>query len=44
VQGNLRLLVERGARILGPVAGNLACGETGLGAMAAPEAIAAAVG
>lgn len=44
VQGNLRLLVERGARILGPVAGNLACGETGLGAMAPPEAIASAVG
>lgn len=44
VQGNLRLLTERGARLIGPVAGNLACGETGIGAMASPDAIAGAVG
>jgi phosphopantothenoylcysteine decarboxylase/phosphopantothenate--cysteine ligase len=43
VQGNLRLLVERGARTIGPVAGNLACGESGLGAMSDPGDIAAAI-
>lgn len=44
VQANLRLLLERGARAIGPVGGNLACGESGLGAMSDPAAIAAAVG
>ncbi len=40
VQGNLRLLVERGARTIGPIGGNLACGENGMGAMSDPAAIA----
>ena len=44
VQGNLRLLTERGARLVGPVGGNLACGESGIGAMASPDTIAGAVG
>jgi phosphopantothenoylcysteine decarboxylase/phosphopantothenate--cysteine ligase len=44
VQGNVRILVERGARLIGPVEGSLACGESGTGAMADPEAIAAAIG
>jgi phosphopantothenoylcysteine decarboxylase/phosphopantothenate--cysteine ligase len=44
VQGNVRLLVERGARPIGPVAGSLACGESGLGAMSDPTTIAAAIG
>lgn len=43
VQANLRTLVERGALTIGPVAGNLACGESGLGAMSNPVAIAEAV-
>jgi len=43
VQANLRMLTERGARILGPVGGNLACGETGMGAMSDPTVIAAAI-
>jgi phosphopantothenoylcysteine decarboxylase/phosphopantothenate--cysteine ligase len=43
VQGNLKLLQERGARTIGPVGGNLACGENGLGAMSDPTAIAAAI-
>jgi phosphopantothenoylcysteine decarboxylase/phosphopantothenate--cysteine ligase len=44
VQANLVLLSDHGARIIGPVAGDLACGESGLGAMEAPERIAEAVG
>lgn len=43
VQANLRVLLERGARAIGPVPGNLACGEQGVGAMSDPEAIAAAI-
>jgi phosphopantothenoylcysteine decarboxylase/phosphopantothenate--cysteine ligase len=43
VQGNLKLLVERGARTIGPVGGNLACGESGMGAMSDPTAIATAI-
>ncbi len=44
VQANLRLVVERGAKTIGPVTGNLACGEHGIGAMTDPEAIAIAIG
>jgi phosphopantothenoylcysteine decarboxylase/phosphopantothenate--cysteine ligase len=44
VQGNVRLLSGRGARLVGPVSGNLACGESGIGAMESPDAIAGAVG
>lgn len=43
VQAHVRALAERGARLIGPVGGLLACGEQGLGAMADPAAIAAAV-
>jgi phosphopantothenoylcysteine decarboxylase/phosphopantothenate--cysteine ligase len=43
VQENLRRLTGWGARCVGPVAGNLACGESGTGAMADPETIAAAI-
>ncbi len=43
VQGNLKLLVERGARTIGPVGGILACGESGMGAMSDPTAIATAI-
>jgi phosphopantothenoylcysteine synthetase/decarboxylase len=43
VQANLRLLAERGARLIGPVGGDLACGETGMGAMTDPTAIARAI-
>ncbi len=44
VQANLGTLRDHGYRILGPVAGELACGETGIGAMLAPELIAEAIG
>jgi len=40
VQENLAILRERGWSCIGPVAGDLACGEQGVGAMAAPELIA----
>lgn len=43
VQENLAVLLQRGWRAIGPVAGDLACGEQGVGAMAAPEVIADAV-
>ena len=43
VQAHLVTLVERGAAIIDPVAGELACGESGIGAMADPAAIARAV-
>jgi len=42
-QGNVAALVERGARIVGPGSGALAAGDEGLGRMAEPEEIAAAV-
>jgi phosphopantothenoylcysteine decarboxylase/phosphopantothenate--cysteine ligase len=42
-QANVRLLAGRGARFVGPDAGALAHGDTGVGRMAEPEAIAAAV-
>ena len=42
-QDNLRLLAERGVRVLGPVAGELAEGETGKGRMLEPGDIVAAL-
>lgn len=44
VQAHVKTLRAAGATIIDPVAGDLACGETGVGAMASPDAIAAAVG
>jgi phosphopantothenoylcysteine decarboxylase/phosphopantothenate--cysteine ligase len=43
VQGNVATLGARGVRFIGPVDGPLASGETGLGRMAEPEAIAAEI-
>ena len=43
VAGHVATLRARGARIVGPVEGALASGETGMGRMAEPEAIAAEV-
>ena len=43
VRDNVRRLEERGAVIVGPVLGPLASGEVGLGRMAEPEEIVAAV-
>jgi len=43
-QHNVAVLRERGAHVVGPEVGELACGWEGEGRMAAPEAIAAAVG
>ena len=40
VQSHLRTLTERGAHIIAPVSGHLACGESGIGAMADPEHLA----
>lgn len=42
-RANLDALRERGVRIVGPVEGALAAGDTGMGRMAEPEEIAAAV-
>lgn len=42
-QANVRLLAERGARLLGPAVGEQACGETGPGRMLEPEAILTAL-
>ncbi|MCR8671769.1 bifunctional phosphopantothenoylcysteine decarboxylase/phosphopantothenate--cysteine ligase CoaBC [Agrococcus sp. HG114] len=42
VQANVRTLVERGATIVGPVAGALTGGDTGLGRMAEPTDVVAA--
>ena len=44
VQGHLKTLVAGGARLVAPIEGHLACGEDGVGAMAAPDAIADALG
>lgn len=44
VQEHVATLARRGARIIPPVSGNLACGEQGIGAMADPLAIAELVG
>ena len=43
VQQHLQTLREQGARIIDPVAGDLACGESGIGAMADPGVIAEAI-
>ena len=43
VRHNCAALSARGVRLLGPAEGDQACGETGLGRMLEPEAIAAAV-
>ncbi|MBC7984111.1 MAG: bifunctional phosphopantothenoylcysteine decarboxylase/phosphopantothenate--cysteine ligase CoaBC, partial [Candidatus Obscuribacterales bacterium] len=42
-QANVRILEERGIRILGPAVGDQACGEVGLGRMLEPIEIAEAV-
>jgi phosphopantothenoylcysteine decarboxylase/phosphopantothenate--cysteine ligase len=42
-QAHVRALVERGAILVGPVAGHLAAGDEGMGRMAEPEDILAAV-
>jgi phosphopantothenoylcysteine decarboxylase/phosphopantothenate--cysteine ligase len=42
-QANVRLLEERGVRILGPTSGDQACGEVGPGRMLEPQEIAEAV-
>lgn len=40
VQEHVATLARRGARLIAPVEGHLACGEQGVGAMADPAAIA----
>lgn len=42
-QANVRLLKERGVRVLGPASGEQACGEVGVGRMLEPAQIAAEV-
>ena len=42
-QDNLRTLQARGVRVVGPEEGDMACGEYGLGRLAEPDDIAAAV-
>lgn len=42
-QANLRTLVSRGVRFIGPAAGDMACGETGFGRFAEVEEIVRAV-
>ncbi len=42
-QANVRTIAERGARIVGPAAGSLAHGDEGLGRLAEPEDILAAI-
>jgi phosphopantothenoylcysteine decarboxylase/phosphopantothenate--cysteine ligase len=43
VQRNVKLLASDGVRVLGPAAGDQACGEIGLGRMLEPEEIFAAI-
>ena len=43
VQANVETLRSRGAVLIGPVEGELACGETGVGRMAGPAEIVEAV-
>ena len=43
VRANIATLAERGAKMVGPVRGPLASGEIGLGRMAEPEEIVAAI-
>lgn len=42
-QANIRILKERGVRVLGPASGEQACGEVGVGRMLEPTQIAAEV-
>lgn len=42
-QANVRILKERGVRVLGPASGEQACGEVGVGRMLEPTQIAAEV-
>ncbi len=42
-QANLATLVARGVAVVGPAAGDLACGETGAGRMSEPAEIVAAI-
>jgi phosphopantothenoylcysteine decarboxylase/phosphopantothenate--cysteine ligase len=42
-QANIRILKDRGVRVLGPASGEQACGEVGVGRMLEPEQIAAEV-
>lgn len=42
-QANVRLLKERGVRVLGPASGEQACGEVGAGRMLEPTQIAAEI-
>jgi phosphopantothenoylcysteine decarboxylase/phosphopantothenate--cysteine ligase len=42
-QRNVETLRARGARLIGPCAGRLACGTEGLGRMAEPQEILAAI-
>jgi phosphopantothenoylcysteine decarboxylase/phosphopantothenate--cysteine ligase len=44
VQGHVATLAARGFRMIGPESGDLACGEQGIGAMAQPVTVAAALG
>ncbi len=39
-QENVEVLLSRGVELVGPVAGDLACGETGMGKMSEPQEIA----
>jgi phosphopantothenoylcysteine decarboxylase/phosphopantothenate--cysteine ligase len=43
VQSHVRTLRAAGARFVDPIPGDLACGEQGIGAMAGPEALVAAL-
>src|SRR3989338_4412325 len=42
-QNNIQTLKQRGIRLIGPAAGDTACGECGLGRMVEPENILAAI-
>lgn len=42
-QSNVKILLERGIVCIGPEAGEMACGETGLGRMTEPESILASI-
>lgn len=42
-QENLGTLARRGVKTVGPRAGNMACGETGMGRMAEPEEVMGAI-
>ena len=43
-RGNVKTLLARGIRLIGPAQGEQACGETGYGRMLEPEEIVAALG